>query len=93
MKVNGKTITVPIVAYRNDRSGMISFEIKYPEMQYKGMFTDGRELNFDIDNFDENSIKYVLLRDGKAKMVYENNDNNNLIEIVYNLKGLETIVK
>lgn len=87
--INEKEIHIPIVGYRNDRSGMVCFELKYPEAQYKKQFTDGHSISIDIDNFNENNFKYILLKDSKATIIYENN--NKTTEIIFNLKELEQI--
>ncbi|MBE6157132.1 MAG: hypothetical protein E7161_05300 [Firmicutes bacterium] len=91
--INGKEIHIPIVGYRNDRSGMINFELKYPEVQYKSMFTSGQTYNIEIVNFDENNLKYILLRDGKAKLIYEDSYTQETIEIIFNQDGIEEIKK
>lgn len=86
--INGKEIHIPIVGYRNDMSGMTCFELKYPEAQYKAMFTNGQEFNVEIDGFNENNLKYILLKDSKAKIIYEDSKTT---EIIFNQKELEEI--
>lgn len=89
--INGQEVHIPIVGYRNDRSGMICFELEYPEAQYKSMFTKGEEFNIEMDNFDINNLKYILLKDWKAKIIYEDSNLEETTEIIFNQKGLEEI--
>lgn len=85
--LNGNKLEVPIVAYRNDQTGMFSFEIKYPEMQYKNMFSNRQEINVELENFDANGVRYILLKDRKALVVYEFDDK--CYEAIFNLNGYE----
>lgn len=85
--LNGNKIEVPIVAYRNDYSGLTNFEVKYPEIQYKAMFNQNKEYNIELENFDVENIKYILLQDRKAKLVYDKD--NKYYEAIFNLNGYE----
>jgi hypothetical protein len=89
--INGKEVIIPILAYRNDSSGMICFEAKYHEMQYKSMFSKGQSYCVEIENFDANRLKYILLRDGKARIIYDKIDDEKMIELIFGLKGFEQI--
>ena len=85
--LNGNRIEIPIVAYRNDSSGMSNFEVKYPELQYKTMFCKEQEYNIDLENFEVRCVKYILLKDSKAKLIYGTDEK--YYEIVFNLNGYE----
>lgn len=91
--LNGKKVNIPIVGYRNDKSGMVCFELIYPEVQYKNMFTKKQTYSIEFDNFDENKLKYILLRDGKAKIIYDDSSEQETTEIIFNQKGIEQIKK
>ena len=83
--VNNAKISVPIFANRRDRSGMASFNHKYPEIQYKNLFTSEKNFNLEINNFNENNIKFILLQNNNAKIIYE--DGSNIIEFKIDLQG------
>jgi len=85
--LNGNRIEIPIVAYRNDSSGLTNFEVKYPEIQYKTMFSKEKEYNIELENFDVENAKYILLKDRKAKLVYGKDDK--YYESIFNLNGYE----
>ena len=35
------------------------------------MFSNGQKINIELESFDANSVKYILLKDRKAFLVYE----------------------
>jgi len=89
IKLTDEEISIPIFAYRNDRAGMVNFEIIYPEMQYKKMFEDG------IDARDLLSpkckVEYILLKKTKAFVIFK--DNEETYRLIYGLKGYEQTEK
>ena len=87
--INEKVINVPIVADRSDRTGMTSFLVKYPEMQYKKIFTSGKHINIEIENFDENKIKYILLQNDKAKIIYGDDETKEYAFVLSELNNLQ----
>lgn len=89
--LNGKKVCIPIVGYRNDRRGMVCFELIYPEAQYKNMFIKDQSYNIEFNDFDENNLKYIILQDGKAKIIYYDSSKQATTEIIFNQKGVEQI--
>lgn len=90
--MNGEEVHIPIYGYRNDFRGMVYFEVIYPEAQYIKMFTNNQNYNIELDYFDINNLKYILLQDNKAKIIYINSSDSKLKEFIFNLNGLENII-
>ena len=68
---------------------MISFLVKYPEIQYKKIFTSEKHINIEIENIDENNFKYILLQNEKAKIIYESKETKK--EFSFNLNELNNL--
>lgn len=89
IKINDLEIFIPVYAYRNDRAGMMNFEIIYPEMQYKKMFEDGIEVQ---DLLPENCrAEFILLEKAKASIIFKKNEETH--KLIYGLKGYEQTEK
>ncbi len=82
-------VTVPIFAYRNDRAGMVNFEIIYPEMQYKKMFEAGVDIRDLISK--NGKVEFILLEKTKAFVILT--DNGETLKLIYGLKGYEQTEK
>lgn len=85
IRLSDAEMSIPIFAYRNDRSGMVNFEIIYPEMQYKRMFEDG----IDAQNLlsQKCKVEYILLEKAKAFVIFK--DNEETYKLIYGLQGYE----
>ena len=89
IKLNDAEILTPILAYRNDRAGMMNFEIIYPEIQYNRMFEEGINGS---DLLPQNcKMEFILLEKGKAFVIFK--DNEETYKLVYGLKGYEQTEK
>ncbi|MFT3681046.1 MAG: hypothetical protein QM791_12280 [Ferruginibacter sp.] len=80
---------IPLLACRNDRAGMMNFEIIYPEMQYKQMFEEGINASGLLP---ENCKPlFVFLKKGKAAVVFK--DKEEIYRLIYGLNGYEKTEK
>lgn len=66
--INGKKVSAPIIGYRTDSSGMMSFDAIYPDMQFKNMFTSGNDYEAALSNADIENISLICIKDGHAKL-------------------------
>ena len=66
--INGIKVNAPIIGYRTDSSGMISFDVIYPDIQYKNMFTSGEDISAKVSRADVENISLIIIKDGHAKL-------------------------
>ena len=69
--IRGERIAVPVIANRNDRAGMVSFNLKYPEAHLASLFMENRD--YDLERID-GEFAYIELKDGRANLVLEQSD-------------------
>lgn len=85
--INNSKIEVPILAYRNDQSGMVSFNNRYPEYQLMNLFLGEKEYYFD---FSKGKATFIELRDDRALMIVKD-EMENYFEYVFDLKGFKEV--
>lgn len=89
IKIKNAEISIPIYAYRNDRSGVMNFERIYPEMQYNKLFEGGIDVQ---DLLPENSIaEFIMLEKAKAFVIFK--DKGETHRLIYGLSGYEQTEK
>jgi len=90
IKLGESEKTVPIFAERNDRSGMINFEVIYPELQLKCIFEESVDTKGLIS--EQSEIEFVLLKDFKAFVIFKTCEQQKY-QLVYGLNGYERTEK
>ena len=89
IKLADAEISTPIFAYRNDRAGMVNFEIIYPEIQYKKMFEDGIDAGDLVSK--SCKVEFILLEKTKAFVIFTEKEETH--RLTYGLKGYEQTEK
>ena len=87
--INGIKVNAPIIGYRTDSSGMISFDVIYPDIQYKNMFTSGSNISAKVSTADIENICFIIIKDGHAKLFSTYEEISRMI--IFNTDGFITV--
>jgi hypothetical protein len=87
--INGIRVNAPIIGYRTDSSGMTSFDVIYPDIQYKEMFTSGNNFSAKLSTADIENINLIIIKDGHAKLFSTYEEISRMI--IFNTDGFITV--
>ena len=85
--MGAQKVEVPVLAYRNDNSGMVSFQNKYPEVQLTNLFLEDKK--YDVECLDGEWICIELL-DGKANLILTDSQDE-YFQYMFDLKGFQGV--
>ena len=85
--MGNQKVEVPVLAYRSDNSGMVSFQNKYPEWQLTNLFLEDKK--YDIECLDGEWTCIELLN-GKANLIL-NNSQDEYFQYIFDLKGFQGV--
>ena len=78
---------VPVLAYRNDNSGMVSFQNKYPEGQLTNLFLEDRRYDVECEDGEWTCIE--LLND-RANLILKD-PQDEYFQYIFDLKGFQSV--